>query len=106
LIEAYVLFSLGDAGIARDYEGFRTANRSRLEEYLERFVVPAASVQRARRAERRWNLERIVGNPEAIHMDEKPKRTCGYASAAECADYLTRRGAGSARTHADTSDIS
>ena len=48
LIEAYVLFSLGDAGIAHDYEGFRTANRGRLEEYLERFVVPAASVQRAR----------------------------------------------------------
>ena len=48
LIEAYVLFSLGDAGIARDYEGFRAANRSRLEEYLERFVAPAASVQRAR----------------------------------------------------------
>lgn len=32
LIEAYVLFSLGDEGIARDYEGFRAANRNRLEE--------------------------------------------------------------------------
>jgi Flp pilus assembly protein TadD len=48
LIEAYVLFSLGDAGISRDYEGFRAANRSRLEEYLERFVVPPASVQKTR----------------------------------------------------------
>jgi Flp pilus assembly protein TadD len=44
LIEAYVLFSLGDAGIAHDYEGFRAVNRNRLEEYLERFVVPPASV--------------------------------------------------------------
>jgi tetratricopeptide (TPR) repeat protein len=42
LMEPYVLFSLGDAGIARDYEGFRAENRSRLEEYLKRFVVPPA----------------------------------------------------------------
>jgi len=40
LIEPYVLFSLGDAGIARDYEGFRAKNRNRLEEYLDKFVVP------------------------------------------------------------------
>jgi len=40
-IEPYVLFSLGDAGIARDYEGFRAKNRSRLEEYLDKFVVPS-----------------------------------------------------------------
>jgi len=40
LLEPYVLFSLGDAGIARDYEGFRAKNRGRLEEYLDRFVVP------------------------------------------------------------------
>ncbi len=39
-IEPYVLFSLGDAGIVRDYEGFRAKNRSRLEEYLGKFVVP------------------------------------------------------------------
>jgi Flp pilus assembly protein TadD len=48
LIEAYVLFSLGDASIAHDYEGFRAANRGRLEDYLERFVVPSTSVQKAR----------------------------------------------------------
>jgi len=48
LIEAYVLFSLGDAGIAHDYEGFRAANRSKLEDYLERFVVPSPSAQKAR----------------------------------------------------------
>jgi tetratricopeptide (TPR) repeat protein len=42
LIEPYVLFSVADAGIARDYESFRTKNRSRLEEYLDKFVVPPA----------------------------------------------------------------
>jgi len=40
LIEPYVLFSLGDAGIASDYEGFRAQNRHRLEQYLDEFVVP------------------------------------------------------------------
>jgi tetratricopeptide (TPR) repeat protein len=42
LIEPYVLFSLGDAGIARDYENFRAKNRKSLEEYLDKFVVPPA----------------------------------------------------------------
>jgi tetratricopeptide (TPR) repeat protein len=42
LIEPYVLFSLGDAGIAHDYDGFRTNNRDELEEYLDKFVVPPA----------------------------------------------------------------
>jgi tetratricopeptide (TPR) repeat protein len=40
LIEPYVLFSLGDAGIARDYNSFRSNNRDKLEEYLDKFVVP------------------------------------------------------------------
>jgi tetratricopeptide (TPR) repeat protein len=40
LIAPYVLFSLGDSGIALDYEGFRTKNRDKLEEYLDKFVVP------------------------------------------------------------------
>jgi tetratricopeptide (TPR) repeat protein len=43
LIEPYVLFSLGDAGIARDYDAFRAANRSKLERYLDQFVVPPAA---------------------------------------------------------------
>jgi predicted Zn-dependent protease len=42
LIESYVLFSLGDAGIARDYSAYRAKNRSKLEEYMDRFVVPPA----------------------------------------------------------------
>jgi tetratricopeptide (TPR) repeat protein len=41
LIEAYVLFSLADAGIAHDYVSWRVLNRGRLEYYLDSFVVPA-----------------------------------------------------------------
>jgi hypothetical protein len=40
LIEAYVLFSLGDEGIAHDYAAYRAKNRAKLEEYMDRFVVP------------------------------------------------------------------
>jgi len=42
LIEPYVLFSLGDAGIARDYAAYRAKNREKLAEYMDRFVVPPA----------------------------------------------------------------
>lgn len=42
LIEPYVLFSLGDTGIARDYAAYRASNRKKLEEYLDKFVVPPA----------------------------------------------------------------
>lgn len=41
LIESYVLFSLGDAGIARDYSAYRARERKKLEEYMDRFVVPS-----------------------------------------------------------------
>ncbi|HEV2447288.1 MAG TPA: hypothetical protein VGS58_15250, partial [Candidatus Sulfopaludibacter sp.] len=40
LIPPYVLFSLGDSGISRDYDGFRAKSREKLEEYLDKFVVP------------------------------------------------------------------
>jgi Flp pilus assembly protein TadD len=40
LMEPYVLFSLGDSGIARDYEDFRAKHRDKLEEYLDQLVVP------------------------------------------------------------------
>jgi tetratricopeptide (TPR) repeat protein len=40
LIPPYVLFSLGGPGVARDYDGFRAKNREKLEEYLDKFVVP------------------------------------------------------------------
>jgi tetratricopeptide (TPR) repeat protein len=41
-IDAYVLFSLGDAGIARDYESYRAKHRKKLEDYMDQFVVPPA----------------------------------------------------------------
>jgi tetratricopeptide (TPR) repeat protein len=40
LIDPYVLFSLGDDGIARDYKGYRAANRAKLEAYMDKFVMP------------------------------------------------------------------
>lgn len=43
LIEPYVLFSLGDAGIAKDYAPYRESNRSKLETYMNQFVVPMPS---------------------------------------------------------------
>jgi Flp pilus assembly protein TadD len=42
LLDAYVLFSLGDDGIARDYLAYRTGNRAKLEAYLDMFVLPPA----------------------------------------------------------------
>jgi len=42
LIDPYVLFSLGDDGIARDYKAYRAANRAKLEEYMDKFVMPPA----------------------------------------------------------------
>jgi tetratricopeptide (TPR) repeat protein len=42
LIDPYVLFSLGDDGIAHDYKAYRAANRTKLEEYMDKFVMPPA----------------------------------------------------------------
>lgn len=42
LIDPYVLFSLGDDGIARDYKPYRAASRTKLEEYMDKFVMPPA----------------------------------------------------------------
>jgi hypothetical protein len=41
LIDPYVLFSLGDDGIARDYNAYRAANRAKLQEYMDKFVMPS-----------------------------------------------------------------
>jgi len=46
LIEPYVLFSLGDRGITRDYQGYRAQHRDKLEQYLDRFVVPPCPPRR------------------------------------------------------------
>ena len=42
MIEPYVLLNAADDGIAPDYAGYREKNRSKLEQYLSEFVVPAA----------------------------------------------------------------
>jgi len=42
LIDAYVLFSLGDDGIAKDYIAYRTHSRAKLEDYMDKFVMPPA----------------------------------------------------------------
>ena len=42
LVDPYILFSLGDEGIAKDYIAYRTANRAKLEEYMDKFVIPPA----------------------------------------------------------------
>jgi tetratricopeptide (TPR) repeat protein len=42
LIDPYVLFSLGDEGIAKDYVAYRTKNRAKLETYMDKFVMPPA----------------------------------------------------------------
>jgi hypothetical protein len=42
LLDAYVLFSLGDDGIARDYNAYRSKNRDKLETYMDKFVMPPA----------------------------------------------------------------
>jgi hypothetical protein len=42
LIDSYVLFSLGDDGIAKDYIAYRAKNRVKLEDYMDKFVVSPA----------------------------------------------------------------
>ena len=42
VIEPYVLFSLGDDGIAKDYKSYRAKNRAKLEEYMDKFAMPPA----------------------------------------------------------------
>ena len=46
LIEPYVLFSLGDDGIARDYIAYRAKNRVKLEAYMDKFVIPPTPARR------------------------------------------------------------
>jgi len=45
LIDSYVLFSLGDDGIARDYKAYRAVNRVKLEKYMDKFVMPAPTAK-------------------------------------------------------------
>ncbi len=45
LLDAYVLFSLGDDGIAKDYVAYRAKNRDKLETYMDKFVMPPVPVR-------------------------------------------------------------
>jgi tetratricopeptide (TPR) repeat protein len=40
VLEAYVLFSLGDDDIAQDFVAYRAKNRDKLETYMDTFVMP------------------------------------------------------------------
>lgn len=42
LLEPFILLNRADNGIARDYEGYRAANRDKIRRYLDEFVVPKA----------------------------------------------------------------
>jgi tetratricopeptide (TPR) repeat protein len=42
LLEPYVLFSLGDDDIAKDYIAYRFKNHDKLETYMDKFVMPPA----------------------------------------------------------------
>jgi tetratricopeptide (TPR) repeat protein len=46
MIDAYVLFSLGDDGIAKDYLAYRAKNRAKLEGYMDKFVMPPSPPKR------------------------------------------------------------
>jgi tetratricopeptide (TPR) repeat protein len=45
LIDPYVLFSLGDDGIAKDYISYRARSRDKLETYMDKLAVPPAPVK-------------------------------------------------------------
>jgi tetratricopeptide (TPR) repeat protein len=47
VVEPYVLLRLGDDGIARDYAEYRNNHLDKLEEYMDKFVVPPAPIQLA-----------------------------------------------------------
>ncbi|HEY7403121.1 MAG TPA: tetratricopeptide repeat protein [Candidatus Angelobacter sp.] len=46
VLEPYVLFRLGDDGIAKDYADYRSQHRDKLEEYMDKFVVPPAPARK------------------------------------------------------------
>ena len=52
VLESYVLFRLGDEGIAKDYVAYRAKNRGKLEEYMDKFVVPPAPAKADSRPEK------------------------------------------------------
>jgi tetratricopeptide (TPR) repeat protein len=47
LLEPYVLMNRADDGIVQDYAAYRTANRQKLNQYLDEFVVPKTPAKSA-----------------------------------------------------------
>jgi tetratricopeptide (TPR) repeat protein len=45
VLEPYILLRLGDEDIAKDYAAYRTKHRDKLEEYVDKFVVPPATIK-------------------------------------------------------------
>jgi len=45
VLEPYVLFRLADADIAKDYSDYRARHRDKLEQYLDKFVMPPATAK-------------------------------------------------------------
>jgi hypothetical protein len=46
LLDPYVLFSLGDDDIAKDFVAYRAKNRDKLETYMDAFVMPPAPAKK------------------------------------------------------------
>ena len=49
ILAPYVLFRLADEDIAKDYSDYRARHRKKLEQYLDKFVVPPAPGQNQRK---------------------------------------------------------
>jgi hypothetical protein len=41
VLEAWVLFNTADAGIAKDYAGYREGHREQLRKYIEKYLIRA-----------------------------------------------------------------
>ncbi|MBZ5521751.1 MAG: tetratricopeptide repeat protein [Acidobacteriia bacterium] len=52
VLEPYVLFRLGDEGITKDYPAYRARHRDKLQEYMDKFVVPPAPANASKGAAR------------------------------------------------------
>jgi len=46
LLDAFVLLARADQGIAKDYDAYRAANRQKLRQYLDQYVIPRKTSSR------------------------------------------------------------
>jgi len=88
LIEAYVLFSLGDQGIAKDYKPYREKDRARLEEYMGKFVVPATGSQGSTRSSFSGTLLSIARDVPGIGIRESGTSETLINSWSDRADFV------------------